>query len=153
MSFDESVFPVGFNQKTAKEDLFVKGNYIIPSRNRHGKTLEDSRRWITKAKPVSLTCGAGQPHLEAAQPMGPPCQPPVAISVLHCLKDCISTIYSNRFDPRAHVGPSGLYNLAPTTPLRHKPHLILRAEKPETLIHMSTRIKASNQEKISPRWI
>ena len=28
--FGESVFPAGFNQKTAKEDLFVKGNHGIP---------------------------------------------------------------------------------------------------------------------------
>jgi hypothetical protein len=31
------------------------------------------------------------------------------------------------------------------------PSQILRAEKSETLIHITTRIKASNQEKISPR--
>ena len=68
--------------------------------------------------------------------MGPPRQPPVAMSVLHYLKDCISAIYSSRFDLRAHVGPLGLYNLAPASSARHKPHLILRAEKPETLIHM-----------------
>ena len=38
MSFDESVFLAGFNQKTAKEDLFVKGN--------HEMTWEDSRRLL-----------------------------------------------------------------------------------------------------------
>jgi hypothetical protein len=27
MSFGESVFLAGFNQKTTEEDLFVKGNY------------------------------------------------------------------------------------------------------------------------------
>ena len=58
MSFDESVFSVGLNQKTVKEDLFVKRNHGIPSRNRRGKTLEDSRRRITIAGHVSLTCGA-----------------------------------------------------------------------------------------------
>jgi hypothetical protein len=30
MSFGESVFLAGFNQKTAKGDLFVKRNYGIP---------------------------------------------------------------------------------------------------------------------------
>ena len=30
MSFAESVFLAGFNQKTTKEDVFVKGNYEIP---------------------------------------------------------------------------------------------------------------------------
>ena len=67
--------------------------------------------------------------------------PPPRMHLRRCLR---------RFDPRAHVGPLGLYNLAPASPPRHKPHLILRAEKPGTLIHMSTRIRASNQEKISP---
>ena len=43
-SFDESMFPAGFNQKTIKEDLFIKRNHGIPPRNRRGKTLEDSRR-------------------------------------------------------------------------------------------------------------
>ena len=63
MSFGESVFLAGFNQKTAKEDLFVKGNYKISPRNRHGNSLEDSRRPTTKAEPVPLTCGVDQPHL------------------------------------------------------------------------------------------
>ena len=94
MSFGESVFLAGFIQKTIKEDLFVKGNYRIPPCNQRGKTLEDSRKWITEAKLVPLTCGAGRP-------MGPPGQPPVAMSVLHRLKDCIYAIYSSQFDPRA----------------------------------------------------
>ena len=101
MSFGESVFPTGFNQKTTKEDLFIKGNYGIPQRNRRGKTIEDSRRRITEAESVSLTCGAGWPHLEVAQPVGPSCQPPIAMLVLHRFKDCISAVYSSRFDPRA----------------------------------------------------
>ena len=58
MSFGKSVFPAGFNQKTAKEDLFVKRNHGISLRNRRGKTLEDSRRQITKAGHVSPTHGA-----------------------------------------------------------------------------------------------
>ena len=63
ISFGESVFPAGFNQKPAKEDLFVKGNHGIPPRNRYGKTLEDSRRLSTEAGHMSLTCGAGWPHM------------------------------------------------------------------------------------------
>ena len=43
-SFGESVFPVGVNQKTTKEDLIVKGNHGIPPRNQREKTLEDFRR-------------------------------------------------------------------------------------------------------------
>jgi hypothetical protein len=44
MNFGEFVFSAGFNQKTAKEDLFVKGNYEILSCKQCGNTLEDSRR-------------------------------------------------------------------------------------------------------------
>ena len=92
MSFGESVFSVGFIQKTVKGDLFVKGNYGIPPRNRRGKTLEDYRRRITEAEIMSLTCGARWPHLEAARPVDPPRQPPVVMSVLHCLLGCIYAV-------------------------------------------------------------
>ena len=101
MSFGESKFSVGFNQKTAKEDLFVKRDYGIPPRKQRGKTIEDSRWLSTEAEPESLISGAGRPHLQANQPMGPPCQPPIAMSVLHRLKDCIFAVYSSQFDPRA----------------------------------------------------
>jgi hypothetical protein len=30
MSFGEYVFSAGFNQKTIKEDLFIKGNHVNP---------------------------------------------------------------------------------------------------------------------------
>ena len=63
MSFGEYVFLAGFNQKIAKEDLFIKGNYRISSRNQCGKTLEDSKRLSTEAGHMSLTCGAGWPNL------------------------------------------------------------------------------------------
>ena len=69
MSFGESVFPAGFNQKPAKEDLIIKGNHGIPPHKEHGKTLEDSRRLSTKAGHMSLTCGAHRPHMQAAQPL------------------------------------------------------------------------------------
>ena len=39
MSFDESVLSTGFNQKTTKEDLFVKENYGISPCKQGGKTL------------------------------------------------------------------------------------------------------------------
>ena len=71
MSFRESIFLAGFNQKTIKEDLFVKGNHGIPPRNQCGKVPEDSRRLSTKGDHMSLTCGAIWPHLEASQPMPP----------------------------------------------------------------------------------
>ena len=63
MSFGESVFSVGFIQKTVKGDLFVKGNYGIPSCKQREKILEDSRRLSTEADPEGLPCGAGRPHL------------------------------------------------------------------------------------------
>ena len=59
MSFGESVFLAGFNQKTIKEDLFVKGNYKIPSRIQCGKILEDFRRLSTEADLEGLPCGVG----------------------------------------------------------------------------------------------
>ena len=101
MSFGKFVFLVGFNQKTAKVDLFVKGNRLIPQDKQHGKTLEDSRRLSTKAEPEPLPGGAGQPHMLAGQSVGLTWQSLVAMSVLHRLKDCISTVYSSVFDPMA----------------------------------------------------
>ena len=65
MSFAESVFPVGFNQKTVKEDLFVKENHGILPRNQRGKVPEDSRRLSTEGDHMSLTCGATPPHCQA----------------------------------------------------------------------------------------
>ena len=105
-----------FNQKTTKDDLFVKRNYGIPPRNQRGKTLEDSRRRITEVEHMSLTCGAGRPHLEATRPVGPPMlashcyvgsPPPPRLHLRYPL---------SQFDPRAHVGRFGLYILAPATP-------------------------------------
>ena len=75
MSFGEYVTAGGFNQKTIKEDLFIKANHVYPRRYRLGKVLEDTRRCSTEADPEVLPCGAGQPHLQADQPMGPSGQP------------------------------------------------------------------------------
>ena len=82
------MFSARFIQKTIKGDLFVNGNYGIPPCIRRGKTLEDSRRRITKVEPMSLTCGARWPYLEGGRPMGPPCQPPIVMSVLRRLLGC-----------------------------------------------------------------
>jgi hypothetical protein len=70
MTFGESVFPAGFNQKAAKEHLFIKGNHRIPPHNQRGKTLEDSWRYSTKVEAMSLTC------VGCLALMGPTCQPP-----------------------------------------------------------------------------
>ena len=75
MSFGESVFSAGFILKTAKEDLFIKANHVYPQQNRREKTLEDSRRQTNKAEGRWLPCGAIQPHLLAARPLGPPISP------------------------------------------------------------------------------
>ena len=40
MNFGESMFSAGFNQKTVKEDLFVKGNHKILPRKQREKTPE-----------------------------------------------------------------------------------------------------------------
>ena len=58
MSFGESVFLAGFNQKTAKEDLIVKVKYGVPSWYLCGKTLEHSRSHVTEAKSKGMICGA-----------------------------------------------------------------------------------------------
>ena len=92
MSFGEYVFSVGLNQKTAKEDLFVKRNHKIPPHNQCVKSLEDSRSRITEAGHVSLTCGAARPHLEAARPLWVPSVSLAIMLVLHRLKDCISAV-------------------------------------------------------------
>jgi hypothetical protein len=83
----------GFNQKTAKGELFVKRNYRISSWKLRGKVPKDSRRLSTEARLDPLPCGAGRP-------VGHPCQPPVVMSVLHRLLGCISAVLSSRFDPR-----------------------------------------------------
>jgi hypothetical protein len=57
---------------------------------------KDSRKLSTEAGHMSLTYGAGRL-------MGPPRQPPVAMSILYHLKDCISAVYSSRFDLRAQL--------------------------------------------------
>ena len=94
MSFGESVFSVGFIQKTVKGDLFVKGNHGIPPWDQRGKVPEDSRRLSTEAGLDPLTCGATRPLWA----------PPIILfvmSVLHRLLGCISAVISSRFDPRA----------------------------------------------------
>jgi hypothetical protein len=75
MSFGESVFLAGFNQKTEKEDQNVKYNQTYPWWKLLQKVPEDTRRHHTAADPERMTCRAGRPHHHAAQsPMGPICQ-------------------------------------------------------------------------------
>ena len=57
-SFGESVFLAAFNQKTAKEDLIVKGKYGVPLWYLCGKTLEGSRSHMTEAEGHPLIGGA-----------------------------------------------------------------------------------------------
>ena len=52
---------------------------------------------LNKRRRLDLN-GGGKPTFE---PAGPTWQPLIAMSVLHRLKDCISTVYSSRFDPKA----------------------------------------------------
>jgi hypothetical protein len=92
MSFGESVISARYIQKTIKEDLHVIGNHGIPLWELRGKTLEDSRRLSIEAGHEALPCGAGQPHLQAAQPPGPPVSLPAATSVSHRLLGYISAI-------------------------------------------------------------
>ena len=85
MSFGESIFLAGFNQKTAKKDLIVKGKHRIPSWYLRGKTLEGSRSHITKVEDQRMTCGATRP------PVGPPVSL-VAMLVSHRLIGCMSVV-------------------------------------------------------------
>jgi hypothetical protein len=50
MSFGESVFSVGFIQKTVKGDQFDKFNRTYPQRKQPQKVLEDSRGHRTEAE-------------------------------------------------------------------------------------------------------
>jgi len=95
------VFSAGFNQKTIKGDLFIKGNHEIPSWDQCGKVPEDSRRLSTEGDHMSMTCGAAWPHCQSIQPLlGPPVSH-VATLVLHNLLGCLSAIISSSFDPKA----------------------------------------------------
>jgi hypothetical protein len=92
MSFDESVFSVGFIQKTIKVDLHVRINRTYPPRNGHQKVPEDSRGHHTEAGAEGLPSGAGWRHLQAARPLGPPVRLCLAMSVFHHLLGCISAV-------------------------------------------------------------
>ena len=92
MNFGESVFSAGFNQITAKENLIVKGNYGILPRYQRGKTLEGSRRRITKAGLDPLPCGAARPVGGAGRPLWAPPVSLLQMSVSHRLLGCISTV-------------------------------------------------------------
>ena len=50
MSFGESVFSVGFIQKTIKVDLHVRFNYAYQQQNGHQKVPKDSRGLHTEAE-------------------------------------------------------------------------------------------------------
>jgi hypothetical protein len=50
MSFGESVFSAGFNQKIGKAHLHVRDNYVILPRNQCGKVVEDSREHHAEAE-------------------------------------------------------------------------------------------------------
>jgi hypothetical protein len=62
-SFGESMIFAGFIQKTIKEDIHVRVNYVILPWNQSGKVLEDSRGLHNESGGEPLTCGAGWPHL------------------------------------------------------------------------------------------
>jgi len=47
----------GFNHKTIMGDLFVKANCVYSRRHQRRKTLEGTRRQLTKEDPEGLTSG------------------------------------------------------------------------------------------------
>ena len=150
MSFGESMFSTGFNQKTAKKGLFIEGNHGISSRKQCGKTLEDFRRLSTEADPEPLPMGSTGPTYRPAVLWAPHVSLPLlcwfstALRIASQLFIQVGLIQGLRIDAPAYI-------YLPAPPSRASMHLILRVEKPKTLIHMSTRIRASNQEKISPQ--
>ena len=79
------MFPAGFNQKTTKEDLIVKGKYGVPLWYLCGKTLEGSRSHVTEAEGHPLTGGATPLLGGAARPLWAPPVSLVAMSVSHRL--------------------------------------------------------------------
>ena len=99
MSFGESVFSIGFNQKTTKEDLFVKENHgILPCKQR-GKTLEDSRRLSPKDDHERLTWVSGRPHLQVGRPVGGASRPHMSMTcVLLRLRASWSLLESSHID-------------------------------------------------------
>ena len=98
MSFVESVFSAGFIQKIVKVDLNVKVNHAYLSRKQLQKV---PRSHATEAGTEQLLSGIGQSYLQAGRSPGPTCQPPLQHRFLHRLLDCIYTVYSSQFDPRA----------------------------------------------------
>ena len=88
MSFSESVFSVGFIQKTIKVDLHVRFNYAYQQQNGHQKVPKDSRGLHTEAEGEMPPGGSRQ----VGQPLGPTCQPPIVMSVLHRLVGCIYAV-------------------------------------------------------------
>ena len=61
MSFDESVFSIGFIQKTVKVDLHIRINHAYPPRNGHQKVTGDSKGHHTEAGAVGLACPTCRP--------------------------------------------------------------------------------------------
>jgi hypothetical protein len=109
-SSGESVFSAGYIQKTVKADLQVRVNYVIPPRNQRGKVSEDSRGLHTEARGEALPCGAAPaPPADRPAPVGPTCHPRCYISFPPSLRMHLCCSLS-RFDPRAQVTSSGLYN-------------------------------------------
>ena len=62
------MFSAGFNQKTVKEDLFIKVNNVYPWQKQLKKILEDIRRLSTEDGAKWLTWGEG--------PLAPPLDRP-----------------------------------------------------------------------------
>ena len=68
MSFGESIFSIGFTQKTVKVDLHVRINHAYPLQNGHQKVPEDSRGYHTKAGAEGLLGEAAWPTYRLPSP-------------------------------------------------------------------------------------
>ena len=63
MSFGESVFSVGFIQKTVKVGLDVRLNRAYPQRKQPQKVPEGLRELHNETEGEALLGGAGQPYM------------------------------------------------------------------------------------------
>jgi hypothetical protein len=129
-SFGESLFSIGLFQKTTKRDLFVKGKFGIKIQHIREKTLENMR---------SGRQGAAKWGQQAVRP--PLGDSSTSFwSILPPPPKMYLNRTSSRFDPRAHVGPPGLYKKTPA-PLKASSHQVIWRSshlKTETLIPQSS---------------
>jgi hypothetical protein len=131
MSFSESLFSAGLFQKTTKRDLFIKGKFRIKIQHICEKTLEDMRRHRNETGSEGLPVGPADPtYRPPSPPWGDTSMSFWSILLLPPRMHLSRT--STRFDPRAHVGPPGLYKetVAPLEGIKSFRDQAIQSQKP-----------------------